>query len=270
MRVAAVQFCPEFGEVEKNINKAFALMETVEADLFVLPELCFTGYTFTSKDETASLAESSTEGFSLNRIREFSKKKDAGVIYGFPEIEGENLFNSCLFVSPSGETHLYRKLHLYYYEKDWFMPGNLQLSVFDYRGGKLGMMICFDWIFPEVCRTLALKGAQLICHPANLVMRYCQDAMVVRSVENWLYTISVNRIGREKRGGFDFEFTGGSQILSNKGEILYQAARNKEEVGVADINLEACKIKGINSRNNLWADRRPEYYRMEPNREKQS
>ncbi len=94
--------------------------------------------------------------------------------------------------------------------------------------------------------------------------------MIVRSVENWLYSISVNRIGREKRGDFDFEFTGGSQILSNKGEILYQATPNKEEVGIADINLEASKIKEINSKNNLWADRRPEYYRMEPNREKQS
>jgi len=76
------------------------------------------------------------------------------------------------------------------------------------------MMICFDWFFPESARTLALKGAQLILHPSNLVMPYCQDAMITRSIENRVFSITSNRIGRE--GGYNF--TGKSQIVSFDGK----------------------------------------------------
>ncbi len=269
MRVALVQFRPEFGDISGNINKAFSMMENTEADLFVLPELCFSGYTFTSKEETLGFSESAKDGFTLNRIKDFSAKKNAGIIYGFPEKDGENLYNSCSFISPDGDTHTYRKLHLYYYEKDWFTPGDLPLNVFEFRGGKLGMMICFDWIFPEVCRTLALKGAQLICHPANLVMSFCQQSMITRCLENAVFSVTANRIGREKREEFDFEFTGASRIVSPKGEVLYQGSIDKDEIGVADINFEESINKKVNFKNDLWADRRPEFYRMEPNGEEQ-
>lgn len=244
-------------------------MENTAADLFVLPELCFSGYTFTSKKEAFDLSESATDGFTLNQISSFSARKKAGIIYGFPEKDGDNLYNSCSFVGPDGIRYIYRKLHLYYYEKEWFTPGNLPLQVFKFRGGKLGMMICFDWIFPEVCRTLALMGAQLICHPANLVMSFCQQSMITRCLENGVFSITANRIGTEKRGEFEFEFTGASRIVSPKGEVLYQGSIDKDEIGVADIDLEKSNNKKVNLKNDLWADRRPEFYRMEPYGEEQ-
>jgi len=267
MRIAAVQFRPQFGDIQANINRALSMMEDVKADLFILPELCFSGYTFTSKEEALELSESAIESFTLNQIKSFSSKKNAGIIYGFPEKEGNNLYNSCSFVLPDGNVHLYRKLHLYYYEKEWFRPGNLPLNVFDYNGGKIGMMICFDWIFPEVCRTLAFRGAQLICHPANLVMSFCQQSMVTRCLENGVFSVTANRIGTEKRGEFEFKFTGASRIVSPKGEVLYGGSIDKEEIGVADINFEESNNKKVNFKNDLWADRRPEFYRMEPNGE---
>ena len=52
---------------------------------------------------------------------------------------------------------------------------------------KIGMMICFDWIFPEVARSLALKGAEIICHPSNLVLPHCPKAMKIRSLENRVF-----------------------------------------------------------------------------------
>ncbi len=244
-------------------------MENIEADLFVLPELCFSGYTFTSKKEAYELSESATDGFTLNQIADFSARKNAGIIYGFPEKDGDDLYNSCLFMAPDGTRHTYRKLHLYYYEKDWFTPGNLPLRVFEFRGGKLGMMICFDWIFPEVCRTLALMGAQLVCHPANLVMSFCQQSMITRCLENGIFSVTANRTGVEKRGEFEFEFTGASRIVSPQGEVLYQGSIDKEEIGIADIELEKSNNKKVNFKNDLWADRRPEFYRMEPNGEEQ-
>jgi len=269
MRVVAVQFQPEFGNIQGNIDKAYSMIENIEADLFVLPELCFTGYTFTSKEEALGLSESAKEGFTLNQIREFASRKGAGIIYGFPENDEGTLYNSCIMVTPEEETYLYRKLHLYYYEKDWFTPGNLPLSVFDFRGGRIGMMICFDWYFPETCRTLALRGAQLICHPSNLVMSFCQQSMITRCLENAVFSVTANRIGREKRGDFDFHFTGKSRIVTPKGEVLYSGSEDKEEIGIADINLQESDNKKVNFKNDLWADRRPEFYRMEPNGEEQ-
>ena len=270
MRIAIIQFKPEFGDIQGNIDKAVSMMETDEADLFILPELCFSGYTFVSKREAFDLSESALEGFTVKRIKDIAFKKNVGIIYGFPERDGESIYNSCQFVAPEGETHLYRKLHRYYYEKDWFSPGNLPLEVFDFRGGKLGMMICFDWIFPEVTRSLAFMGAQLVCHPSNLVMSFCQQSMITRCLENGLFSATANRIGIEKRGDFEFEFTGSSRIVSPKGEVLYHGSPDKEEIGVADIDLEHSNNKSVNLKNDLWADRRPEFYRMEPHGEEQS
>jgi predicted amidohydrolase len=263
MRVAYVQFQPAFGRVAENIEKAEALISEVDADIIVLPELCFTGYAFVSSKEAESYAESAPDGFSLRRMRELSGNNNCGIVFGFAEKDGVGVYNSCAFVSGGSEVEVYRKLHLYYFEKEWFRPGNKPLSIFKFRDCRVGMMICFDWIFPETTRTLALMGADLICHPANLVMPYCQDAMVIRCLENRVFAVTANRTGREKRGDFDFEFTGKSQIISTSGDIICRASKDKDETGIADINFRAGRVKTVNSRNDLWMDRRPEFYRME-------
>ncbi len=181
-------------------------------------------------------------------------------VFGFPENSNGKLYNSCALVTPNGQTYIYRKLHLFMHEKLWFSPGDLQLRAYDYNNAKIGMMICFDWIFPEVARTLALSGAQILCHPANLVMPFCQNAMITRSLENRVFSITANRIGREARGEFDFHFTGQSQIVSNKGELLNRASNNKVEVIIADIKNDTSDDKWLNKINNLWGDRRPDFY----------
>lgn len=238
------------------------MMAAIDADLIVLPELCFSGYAFTSRAETASLAESVPDGFTMKRMGELSARLDCGIVYGFPEIHGERLYNSSAFISPDAGIRVYRKLHLYYYEKEWFDSGDKSLNVFEFRGCRIGLMICYDWIYPEVARTLALGGAHLICHPANLVMSYCQSAMITRCLENHIFAVTANRIGHEVRGEFDFEFTGKSQILSPEGEILCRASKDKEDYGVADIDFRTSEDKVINAKNDLWKDRRTEFYGM--------
>jgi len=262
MRIGSIQFKPEFGRISDNIERASKMIEDIDAELIVLPELCFTGYAFTSAEEARSMAESIEKGFSLKRMKEISERFGKGIIFGFPENDNGRLYNSCAFMRPGEKTEIYRKLHLYYFEKEWFLAGDNQLPVIEFRGCKVGLMICFDWYFPEVARTLALAGAHLLCHPSNLVMSHCQDSMITRCLENSIFAITANRIGREKRGNFDFKFTGRSQIISNKGEILYRASSDKEEVGAADIDFRLSDNKELNSRNDLWKDRRPEFYRM--------
>jgi predicted amidohydrolase len=262
VRVGLIQYEPRFGEVAANMEKVSGMVSEVDADIVVLPELCFTGYTFTSREEARALAENPADGFISKQIRSLSAKLDRGVIYGFAELDGDRLYNSCAFVRPDGRLDIYRKLHLYYYEKEWFDPGDKQLEIIEFRGCRVGMMICFDWFFPEVTRTLALQGAHLICHPSNLVMSYCQNSMITRCLENSVFAVTANRTGREKRGRFDFAFSGASQIVSNKGEILYRASIDKDAIGIADIDFRASEDKAVNSKNDLWLDRRPGFYRM--------
>jgi predicted amidohydrolase len=261
MRAAFVQFQPEFGLRKLNIDKALAMMKSEPAELYVLPELFSSGYVFLSSKEVENLAEIPGKGETFKAIADFTRSNNCAAVFGFPEKAPEGFYNSSLFVGPDGHFKLYRKLHLFFEEKKYFLPGNLELEVFDYREARIGMMICYDWIYPEVARILALKGANLICHSVNLVMSYCQDSMITRSIENRVYTIPANRIGEEKRDDKGFLFTGKSQITDCSGTVLYRASENKEEIFAADIEIEKANDKSMNALNNLWADRRIEYYK---------
>jgi predicted amidohydrolase len=256
MRVGFVQTKPMFGDKTANIEKAIAMMESHPADLYVLPELFVTGYAFISGEEVADLAEPAGQGATFAALADFAAGHDCAVVYGFPEQAPEGFYNSSQFIDNKGNRKLYRKLHLFYEESKYFLPGNTPPEPFNYRDVKLGMIICFDWIFPETTRILALQGAQIICHPANLVLPYCQNAMVTRSIENRVFTITANRIGTEKRGHNNFTFTGQSQITGCKGDVIFRADDNKEQIYVADINSEDAKDKNVNALNNLWRDRR--------------
>jgi len=123
-------------------------------------------------------------------------------------------------------------------------------------------MICFDWIFPEAARTLALLGAQVICHPANLVLPHCQKAMITRSIENRLFIITANRIGTESKPGSEpISFTGRSQIVGPEGTVLARAPRARRMVALVEIDPALALDKRITPENDILLDRRPELYR---------
>ena len=260
MKAAFVQFEPAFGEKERNINRSIEIMKSAEADIFVLPELCFTGYAFNSRKEAEYFAETVPEGESISKMKDFAKSKKAAIAFGLAERVENKIYNACVFIGKNGEYANYRKIHLFQYEKLWFDSGAERPQVIEYQGNRFGMMICFDWIFPEISRRLALEGAQIILHPANLVLPYCQDAMVTRSIENRVFSITANRIGVEKRGPYNYEFTGKSQIISPQGVRLKAASQSKEEIGIADINIGESDNKSLNEFNNIWDDRHPELY----------
>ncbi len=112
-----------------------------------------------------------------------------------------------------------------------------------------------------LARALALKGADLIAHPANLVLPYCPDAMVTRCLENRVWAVTANRIGTEARGGkTPLRFIGQSEVVSPRGEILYRASFDQEELRVVEIDPSAARDKCLNPYNDLFAQRRPELY----------
>jgi predicted amidohydrolase len=228
--------------------------------LWVLPELALTGYEFSDTTELRRHAEEIPSGSSVAWLHSLAAKQGTVLVMGLAEIAGDRVYNTAVVVGPEGLIGKYRKLHLFDREKDLFHPGDEGLQVFKIRGVKIGVMICFDWIFPEVARTLALRGAQILCHPSNLVLPYCQKAMFARSVENGVFAITANRVGMEERVGRRFVFTGNSQILNPKGEPLAQAGSETIEARVVDIEPEAALNKEVTAANHLFRDRRPAFY----------
>lgn len=259
MRVALVQFEPVFGDRDGNVARLVALCHSAPADLYILPELATTGYQFVSDSEVHEFSDRT----SSPRIAAFaaaSKELDAAIVFGFAERSGESFYNSSLAVLPDGRSCLYRKTHLFYKETLYFQPGNTGFPVFEFRGTRVGMAICFDWFFPESFRTLALKGADIIAHCSNLVMPYCQRADFAASVQNRIFIATVNRVGSEQREAERLEFTGESVLVSPRGEYLLRGPTDVEKVLVADIDPSEARSKAINPYNDVFSMRRPPLY----------
>ena len=261
MKAGFIQFSPQLGKVDANIDKALAMFEKADAELIVLPELFNTGYLFVSRDEALEMAEEIPTGKTTKALSSIARKKKVHIVAGIAESAGENLYNSAVLISPKGYIATYRKIHLFNEEKLWFQQGNESFAVYDIGQCKIGIMICFDWFFPESARILSLKGADIICHPSNLVLPYCQDAMVTRCLENNVYAITANRTGREERSGKNLYYTGKSQITSPDARILHRADGQKDEIGIVEINVQMARNKKINNHNDVFADRRVEHYR---------
>lgn len=260
MKVGFIQTSPEFGNREANFEEVLRLSEGVKADLLVLPELFASGYAFTSKDEARSLSEDH-RGPTAEFLTGLARRVEGAVVAGFPERDGSSLYNSSMLVDSTGVLGVYRKVHLFAREKEWFTPGDKPFAVYRLPGAVVGMMICFDWIFPEAARSLALAGAQVIAHPANLVLPYCQEAMKTRCLENRVFAVTANRVGREHRGEDDLTFTGASQVTGPKGEIMFRSHTENTGVHTLEIDPSAAYDKRVTPRNDILADRRPELYR---------
>ncbi len=261
MQVGFVQTEPRFGRVQTNRERALAQLEQAPGDLLVLPELFTTGYRFTSAQELASLAEPA-DGPTVAAIHAHCSARGRWVVGGFAERAPEGVFNSAFVVGPDGLVGVYRKVHLFHEEKRWFLPGDLGFPVFDLGPLRLGVLVCFDWCFPEAARSLALAGAQLIAHPSNLVLPHAQNAMVTRCLENQVFVVTANRVGTDDRGdGVPLSFTGRSQVACPDGTRPVVAPERGEADGVFEIDPARADAKWITPSNHVLEDRRSSLYR---------
>ena len=251
MDVGFVQVNSKLLDVEGNIDRALRLIGRKRADLIVLPELFNTGYNFRNRREVVSVAEPIPEGGTTQALREFSKRDGTLVVAGIAERRGTTLYNSAVVVGDGKYLGTYRKVHLFSNEKKFFKPG-YEFKVFR----NVGVMVCFDWYFPESARSLMLKGAEIIAHPSNLVLPNCPEAMKTRALENRVYTVTADRVGAER----GLRFIGQSQIVNPRGRVLYRASAKREEYVVREINLGMARNKAVTPMNNLLCDRVPRAY----------
>ena len=262
MKIALIQFKPTLLDLEKNLERAVQILENISADIAIFPELFLSGYTFVDEDQARACALPFEEGPPIVPLLRISRKKSMAVCGGYAEKDGRDLYNSAFFMADGQLKYNYRKVHLFNKEKLYFKPGNEGFKVFDFQGAAMGMMICFDWLFPEASRSLALQGAQVILHPANLVLPYCQQAMFARALENRVFIITVNRVGTEAAGEESNTFTGQSQIVSPKGDYLVRMSKDQEQVEMLSIDPAQALDKNITPFNHVMEDRRQKLYTL--------
>jgi len=168
MRVSCAQYAVRDGGRDPNLERSLHFIRRAAAegaDLVVLPELANSGCDLGTRDQALDLAEEIPSGPTVRAWSEEAEEFGVCVVGGLLEKEGDTLYNSAFLVGP-GVLGRYRKTHLWDKEKLRYEPGR-ELPVFDTPLGRIGVLICYDIWFPEAARTLALKGAQILCAPSN-------------------------------------------------------------------------------------------------------
>lgn len=226
-----------------NLERALEAIATADdqgAKILVFGEIFLNGYESREFTPKYAVAESEEDPFVQPLVRE-ARDRDIYIIMGATTHKGPfpgDVYNSALVIGPEGLMGTYSKTHVAAFivdggaklaaEKLWWSPGN-ELPVFDTRYGRIGVEICYDVWFPEVARTYALKGAELIINVSAAVCGF-EDSwghmLYARSIENCVPYLHVSVVGKQK----DFELFGGSRVYSPTGEVLAEAPRGEESI----------------------------------------
>jgi 5-aminopentanamidase len=270
VRVACAQLAPVVGDLDVNRRLTReAVHDAVAAGvrIVVLPELATSGYVFESVEEARSCAEPA-DGPALRGWSEEAAAGDAVVVGGFCELgEDRIVYNSAAVVDGRGVLAVYRKIHLWDREQLFFEPGSEPAPVVETAWGRIGVGVCYDLYFPELARSLALAGADLVALPANFPRfpppageRPMEVSLAMTTAHlNHAFVAVCDRCGPE-RGA---DWAGASVICDEWGWVLDGPPDGfGPGLVVADCDLSRAREKAWNERNDALGDRRPELYRL--------
>jgi len=233
-------------------------------ELFYGPYFCAE-----QKKKWYAMVEKIPDGPTVKLMQEYAKKYQMVMIVPIYEMEIVGVYYNAAAVIDADGTYLgkYRKHHIPqvdpgFWEKFYFKPGNLGYPVFKTRYADVGVYICYDRHFPEGARVLGLRGAEIVFNPsatvAGLSEYLWELEQPAHAVANGYFVGAINRVGTEPPWNIG-EFYGKSYFCDPRGKILAQASRDKDELVVADLNLDM--IQEVRSVWQFFRDRRPETYR---------
>ncbi len=252
--------------VSENLRKTERLLREVRekgATLALLPELFPLPWVASGEDSRAFAYAEPEDGPTLTYIRKTAQRLGMAVAVPLYERCGDRRFNTTFVVSEHGDILMrYRKNHIPYhpgwFEKFYYEPGDLGFPVFHHQGVTMGIQTCWDNLFPEGSRILALKGAEVILAPrgsGDYSRRRWRTALAANAMANNCFVATVNRIGQESGG---YLFGGDSLVVGPDGEVV--AAAEREDVALAvEVDLEM--VQQSRREWPFWGDRRPQLYR---------
>jgi predicted amidohydrolase len=268
-------------DVELNTKNHMALMDeavAAGAELVVFPEISLQGYPpdfarFYPERIRAAFdsAESVPDGPHVAAIAEHAQELGVYVIYGLNETGTSPgvIYNTAVLTGPEGFVGKYRKVHVGITEQLTWRKGN-DWPVYDTAIGRIGMLICYDKMWPESTRELTLRGADILVMSTAWFMAFGdQDPETnilveqyrlydrVRAAENGRWFVSSN-FGGELGGT---QFIGLSQIVDPCGRVVATTGLCTPGLAIADVDIsggiaEANAMQGAR----LVRDRRPDTY----------
>ena len=267
------QLEPRVGDPSYNRGLSLEAIEEAAAggaQVVVLPELVSSGYMFESAEEAASLAIGVDDPL-IGEWAAAAARHGLVLAAGFCERGDDGqTYNSAAVIDPSGVRAVYRKLHLWDQEKLWFTPGDALPPVIEMPVGRVSIVICYDLEFPELVRTVALAGTELLLVPTNwpLLTKPPGDERP-GEVTNAMVSARINHmaIACADRGGVERgqAWTGGSTIVDPDGWAVGEnpwRAGGQRPLGpiYADLDLACARDKRFTELADAFADRRPELY----------
>ncbi|MCX5046751.1 MULTISPECIES: carbon-nitrogen hydrolase family protein [unclassified Streptomyces] len=258
MRTALLQSSGRPGSVAENLkvlDAAAGRAAATGAVLLAAPEMFLTGYAI--GDDIGRLAEPA-DGACADAIADIASRHGLAIAYGYPERDGDTVFNSAQLISADGDRLAnYRKTHLFgCFERDHFTPGEQPVVQAELNGLRVGLMICYDVEFPENVRAHALAGTDLLVVPTAQMhpFQFVAESMIpVRAFENQMYVAYVNRVGLE--GEFDFV---GLSVLAGPDGVARARAGRGEQLVLAD--ADPAFLAASREANPYLKDRRPGLY----------
>jgi len=225
MKLELVQLAGRDGDTAYNLQRILQAIATCapDTDLVVFPEAHVTG--FLHAGNIAANAEP-LDGPSVRAIAQAARDHEVAVVVGLIENDGGRFYNTTLFIAPEGILAHYRKTHLWISEPGLVEPGDRYVS-FEWRGVRMGLLICFDTEFPETARAVAELGTELILVTDANMEPYGHvhhTSVTARAQENQVFAVVVNRVGE---GDDDLVFAGGSAVVDPFGRMLFEAGREE-------------------------------------------
>jgi beta-ureidopropionase len=208
------------------------------------------------------------DGPTTHLMRKLAAELRMAIILPVYEVESEGVYYNTAAVLGQDGSYLgkYRKTHIPqvapgFWEKFYFRPGNLGYPVFDLGFAKIGVYICYDRHFPEGARALGLNGAEIVFNPSATVAGLSEYLWKLEqpahAAANGYFIAAINRVGTEAPWNIG-EFYGSSYFCDPRGQIFAQASRDKDEVLVADLDLDL--IAQVRKTWQFFRDRRPDMY----------
>ncbi len=260
MKLALVSMRPKIGNKKENIKKMENYIKKTKADFYVFGEMSLTGYPL--KDEIRDYVENIT-GPSIKKLKQISKDNKCYICFGMPtkndKVEGLN-HNSAVLIHPNGKVDTYNKWFLPTFgpfEEKIFYDAGETLTLSNTKYGKIGLIVCYDLFFPELCKAYSQMGADIIlCISASpsVTRKYFETLLPARAIENTTFMIYSNIVGTQE----ELVFWGGSQAYDPLSNLIVKGQYFKESIVTCTIDLE--KIKTARANRPVLRDIRPEIY----------
>lgn len=245
MKISIAQLDVSYKNKTNNLQKIRELLSSEESvgDLVLLPELFSTGYIFNDPAEIHELSESYDRSETIQSLSMLAQEYNTLIVAGIAESHNNRFYNSVAVVDGTGLLTSYRKISQTNIDKKYFSRGTAPVT-FEHQGIIFGLAICFDLWFPEIIREYVRADVDVLLHPANFGGQHSHHISRARAIENSLYMVTCNRVGKDVTKELTGDYCGGSQICTPSGDYLVKLD-DEVALATADINIDDAGAKKV-------------------------